>query len=35
VIVTSRPPIARCSTPSTNRFARSVPNARKRLVESA
>ena len=34
-IVTSRPPIARCSTPSTKRFARSVPNAWKRLVESA
>src|SRR3954471_24965577 len=32
---TSRPPIARCSVPSTSRFARSVPNARKRPVESS
>src|SRR5260221_13421464 len=32
---TSRPSIARCSTPSTSLFARSVPNARKRPVESS
>src|SRR5207253_1096041 len=32
---TSRPATARYSVPSTRRFARSVPNARKRLVESA
>src|SRR3954470_2717351 len=32
---TSRPAIARCSAPSTSRFARSVPNARNRPVESS
>src|SRR5256885_1988277 len=32
---TSRPPIARCSSPSTSLFARSVPKTRKRRVDNS